>query len=348
MKALVQLSILKRVIGTPQANGKTFVNSNDKSISPRVHEEQVVLSGTAPVQFEVPIRLECSYKDAQKTIELLQAQNEMLRSRLSLLQQAINARSDCESSLERVLSEVIEIMQSLCIDSVSSKSNILSSLSFDYSKFNPAPPNNSGTTVNAPMPASDANIKGVSWKAVSARLLKLQAQWFDIKNSSKQSLRGNSSLCSLCGKSTTSDLLQFSTVYKDVIDLSIQAHSVIDTLYEDTSTQSKDSGNITGTNNASVASSSSSEFQNVTSLSLIRHNILIDYAMDSTITKLQGEIMKLTDASDKLLANCSPLIPLALCNNITNNKLSNVNTPAIVQLVEEVIFLRNIFVVCWC
>ena len=77
------------------------------------------------------------YSDALDTIEVLQKQNEMLQQRVLTLQRSFNTRTDSEAKLERVLSEVIDVVNSLCVDKDNmadgGSDSLFSGLSFNYS-----------------------------------------------------------------------------------------------------------------------------------------------------------------------------------------------------------------------
>ena len=316
---------------------QSVVNNATVKSSPRLDEADVLIKPAVTPKKTGEVRLSqpaCQYKDAQMTIELLQSQNEILRERLSVLELAINMRMDCESSLERVLADVIEMVQSLCLENDLTKPNILSNLTMDYTTLSDAPQKKTGSVLNASAVSNGNNSKGASWKNVAARLLKLQSQWSDIKATGKQqSSRSNNVICPSCGNENIFEALPLSTLFKDALDLSIQSHKVINSLYADNSAHYLE-GESKSTEQVDFRTE---EFERIGISSLVKHNILTDYADDSNVLRLQTEMNKLAQAIDKHLADVSPLIPLATCSmSFRSGQPNSLNTPAMVRLVDEV------------
>lgn len=247
-------------------------------------------TATATVNGSVLQAKDSQYEGAQRTIELLLRQNELLQGRVSQLQRGVTLRAQCEERLEHVLGDVLEVVAGIGDTaggpqgrprggnkgSEDAEGGLFAGINFDY-----------GTTpVGGGVSTAATSSSTTSWKHVHSRLNKLRLQWVEARRSVRggggdgrpgvavdfheyaQTNSGHSSHVSV------------GEIHAEALELGIGASRVMDTLYD---FHPGGSG--------------------------VRANVLVDYACDPRIDALQGSVLALKNRSDTLLYRLASIVP---------------------------------------
>lgn len=297
---------------------------------------------------QLPVK-DIKYEGAQRTVDLLLRQNELLRTRVAQLQHGVNLRADCEDRLEHVLGEVLEVVAGIGDTvggrttgadtgnvgsrgsgrSTSSRSgedrgeDLFAGITFDYGGSaavvdkGVAAPTNSGSTTSG---------SAVGWKHVHSRLSKLRNQWVEVRKSvrgggdfSRGKVSDNSfhEYGHAADKESEAGIMSTGQLHTSVMALGIATSRVIDSLYDYGPASASAIDHSTASRISATGDQTHSQPQ---ALAKSSSNILIDYACDPRICALQRSVVELKDRSDWLLHHLASITPYsAIAGNNNNN-----------------------------